>query len=98
VDAAVLGANEGNATVTPDPVRLANGKAGQLALAWKDLEPGSYIGRVTFDGASAPTFVSVVVAPGGTAGVPPASENPKNMKETGKVVNDDLTRTPDNSI
>ena len=28
VDAAVLGANVGNATVTPDPVRLANGKAG----------------------------------------------------------------------
>jgi hypothetical protein len=39
VDAAVLGANEGNATVTPDPVRLANGKAGQLALAWKNLPP-----------------------------------------------------------
>jgi subtilisin family serine protease len=98
VDAAVLGANEGNATVTPDPVRLGNGRAGQLALAWKALAPGSYIGRVTFDGASAPTFVSVVVTPGGSAGVPPASENPKKKKETGKVVNDDLTRTPDNSI
>ena len=74
------------------------GKAGKLALAWKNLTPGSYIGRVTFDGASAPTFVSVVVAPAGTAAVPPASEDPKKKKETGKVVNDDLTRTPDNSI
>ena len=70
VDAAVLGANVGNATVAPDPVRLANGRSGHLALSWKNLVPGSYIGRVTFDGASAPTFVSVVVTPAGVAGVP----------------------------
>ncbi|APX04382.1 protease [Arthrobacter sp. QXT-31] len=98
VDAAVLGANEGNATVTPDPVRLANGLGGELVLAWKDLAPGSYIGRITFDGTSSPTFVNVVVAEGGAVAVAPASEDPKEMKEQGKVQNEDLTRSPDNSI
>lgn len=98
VDAAVLGANVGNATVTPDPVRLANGASGKLALAWNSLAPGSYIGRVTFAGASAPTFVSVVVTPGATTAVPPASEDPKKKKERGKVHNEDLTKAPDNSI
>jgi subtilisin family serine protease len=98
VDAAVLGANVGNATVTPDPVRLANGASGKLALTWNGLAPGSYIGRVTFAGASAPTFVSVVVTPGGTTGVPPASEDPKKKKARGKVQNEDLTTAPDNSI
>jgi subtilisin family serine protease len=98
VDAAVLGANEGNATVTPDPLRLANGLSGKLALTWKNLAPGSYIGRITFDGASAPTFVSVVVAEGGAVAVAPASEDPKKKKERGKVQNQDLTRSPDNSI
>lgn len=98
VDAAVLGANEGNATVTPDPVRLSNGLSGKLALTWKNLAPGSYIGRITFDGASAPTFVSVVVAEGGAVVVAPASEDPKKKKERGKVQNQDLTRSPDNSI
>ena len=98
VDAAVLGANEGNATVTPDPVRLANGLGGELVLAWKDLAPGSYIGRITFDGTSSPTFVNVVVAEGGAVAVAPASEDPKKMKEQGKVQNEDLTRSPDNSI
>lgn len=99
VDAAVLGANVENATVAPDPVRLANGRSGNLALSWKNLVPGSYIGRITFDGASAPTFVSVVVTPGGVTGVPPASEDPKKKKEEqGKVLNEDLTRIPDNSV
>jgi hypothetical protein len=98
VDAAVLGANVGNATVAPDPVRLDNGRFGNLALSWQNLAPGSYIGRITFDGASAPTFVSVVVTPGAVAGVPPASEDPKKKKERGKVHNEDLTRIPDNSI
>jgi subtilisin family serine protease len=98
VDAAVLGANEGNATVAPDPVRLANGLGGKLALTWKNLAPGSYIGRITFDGASSPTFVNVVVAEGGAVAVAPASEDPKKKKEQGKVQNEDLTRSPDNSI
>jgi subtilisin family serine protease len=98
VDAAVLGANEGNATVTPDPIRLTNGKTGRLALTWKNLVPGSYIGRITYDGASSPTFVNVVVAEGGAVAVAPASEDPKKKKEQGKVQNEDLKRSPDNSI
>lgn len=98
VDAAVLGANEGNAAVTPDPVRLANGLGGKLALTWKNLAPGSYIGRITFDGASSPTVVNVVVAEGGAVAVAPASEDPKKKKEQGKVQNEDLMRTPDNSV
>ena len=53
VDAAVLGANVGNATVTPNPLRLANGQSGILKLEWKDLAEGSYIGRVTFAGSTA---------------------------------------------
>ena len=63
VDAAVLGANVGNATLTPNPLRLANGKSGKVTLNWKGLAAGSYIGRVTFAGASEPTFVSVLVTP-----------------------------------
>ena len=70
VDAAVLGADVGNATVTPNPLRLGNGQSGILKLRWKDLAPGSYIGRLTFAGSSAPTFVSVAVMPGGTVAVP----------------------------
>lgn len=70
VDAAVLGANVGNATVTPNPLRLGNGQSGMVNLQWKDLAEGSYIGRVTFAGSSTPTFVSVAVTPGGTVVVP----------------------------
>ena len=72
VDAAVLGEVEGNATLTPNPLRLANGKAGKVTLNWKGWTPGSYIGRVTFDGASDPTFVTVLVTPAGAVVVPPA--------------------------
>lgn len=70
VDAAVLGANVGNATVTPNPLRLGNGQSGMVNLQWKDLAEGSYIGRVTFAGSSTPTFVSVAVTPGGAVVVP----------------------------
>ena len=66
----MLGANVGNATVTPNPLRLGNGQAGTVKLQWKDLAAGSYIGRVTFAGSSVPTFVSVAVTPGGTVVVP----------------------------
>ena len=61
MDAAVLGANENNATLTPNPLVLPNGEAGKVTLNWTGLKPGSYIGRVTFAGASEPTFVSVLV-------------------------------------
>ena len=75
VDAAILGANVGNATLTPNPLRLANGKSGNVTMNWKDLAAGSYIGRVTFAGASEPTFVSVLVNPSGAVVVPPTSED-----------------------
>ncbi|WP_416377099.1 S8 family serine peptidase [Arthrobacter sp. CDRTa11] len=88
VDAAVLGANVGNATVSPNPLRLGNGQPGVLTLAWKDLAAGSYIGRISFAGSSTPTFVSVVVTPGSTAVVPadeqaddPAKPDQKEAKE-----------------
>ena len=75
VDAAVLGANVGNATLTPNPLRLANGTSGQVTMNWKGLAVGSYIGRVTYAGASEPTFVSVLVTPAGAVVVPPTSED-----------------------
>jgi hypothetical protein len=75
VDAAILGANVGNATLTPNPLRLANGKSGVVTMNWKDLAAGSYIGRVTFAGASDPTFVSVLVTASGAVVVPPTSED-----------------------
>ena len=75
VDAAVLGDVVGKASLNPSPLRLANGKAGTVTLNWKGLSEGSYIGRVTFAGASDPTFVSVLVTPAGAVVVPPTSED-----------------------
>ncbi len=75
VDAAVLGANEGNASLSPNPLRLGNGAAGTVTLNWEGLNQGSYIGRVTFAGASDPTFVSVLVTPAGAVMVTPTSED-----------------------
>jgi hypothetical protein len=92
VDAAVLGANEGNASVTPNPIKLANGKKGTIALNWEKLEPGSYIGRLTFAGTSEPSFVTVVVNPGGSV-VVPDNENPgKDKKHRGKIRGDEPTQ------
>ncbi|WP_354188321.1 S8 family peptidase [Arthrobacter sp. UYCu712] len=75
VDASVLVPSVGNASLNPNPLRLANGKSGAVTLNWKNLAVGSYIGRVTFAGASDPTFVSVLVTPAGTVVVPPTSED-----------------------
>ena len=75
VDSSVLVPNVGNATLTPNPLRLANGTAGKVTLNWKGLAVGSYVGRITFIGASEPTFVSVLVTPAGAVVVPPTSED-----------------------
>lgn len=75
LDAAILGADEGNATVTPDPLKLSNGQKGELTLTWKGLEAGSYVGRVTYEGSEQETFVSVVVT--GTSSGLPALELPE---------------------
>ena len=76
--AAVLGANTGNATVTPNPLQLANGQSGFVVLTWSGLETGSYIGRVTFGDSGTETFVSVIVTPAGNAVAP---DNDKNKKD-----------------
>ncbi|MCU1540126.1 MAG: protease [Arthrobacter sp.] len=75
VDASVLVPNVGNATLAPNPLRLGNGNSGSVSLKWEGLKVGSYIGRVTFAGASDPTFVSVLVTSAGTVVVPPTSED-----------------------
>lgn len=75
VEAAVLGANVGNASVSPNPLKLTNGKAGKVTLNWKGLAAGSYIGRITFEGSSDPTFVTVMVSPDGTTAVAPTAED-----------------------
>nr|WP_209320105.1 S8 family serine peptidase [Paenarthrobacter nicotinovorans] len=96
VDAAVLGANQGNATVTPNPIRLANGKTGQISLNWKNLEPGSYIGRLTFAGTSEPSFVTVLVNPGGAVVVPDEEDPKKDKKDKknhGKIRGDEPTQS-----
>lgn len=66
-DAAILGANENNASLTPDPLTLTNGTSGEVTLSWTGLEPGSYVGRVTYAGSTAVTDVSVVVSEAGVA-------------------------------
>ncbi|MDP5226494.1 MULTISPECIES: S8 family serine peptidase [Arthrobacter] len=91
LEASILGANVGNATIAPNPLVLKNGKSGNLTLAWNGLTPGSYIGRISFDGASAPTFVSVVVGPSGA--VAPAVESPDDA--TRAKAEQELQKRPD---
>ncbi|MHA7180016.1 S8 family serine peptidase [Arthrobacter sp. MDB2-24] len=61
IDAVILKSGENNATLTPNPLVLANGSTGAVTLAWTGLTPGSYVGRVTYAGSSAVTYVTVVV-------------------------------------
>ncbi|WP_420867319.1 S8 family serine peptidase [Arthrobacter silviterrae] len=70
VDAAVLGGSVGNASVSPNPLQLANGKPGDVTLSWTGLAPGSYLGRVSFGDTGTQTFVSVIITDGGAAVVP----------------------------
>ena len=78
--------------MTPNPIRLANGKAGTISLNWTNLTPGSYIGRLTFEGTSEPSFVTVVVSPGGAA-VVPDNENPAKDKKSNKIRGDEPTQS-----
>ncbi|GIU55790.1 hypothetical protein NicSoilC12_15390 [Arthrobacter sp. NicSoilC12] len=91
VDAAVLGKVEGKASLSPNPLRLANGKAGKVTLSWDGLQVGSYIGRVTFAGASDPTFVSVLVTPAGSVVVPPTSEDQDSNDGPGDDADGDIS-------
>ncbi|MHA7305361.1 S8 family serine peptidase [Arthrobacter sp. TMN-49] len=83
VDAAILGADAGNATVAPNPLKLANGKSGNVTLSWTGLAPGNYLGRVAFGDAGTETFVSVIVSPDGTA-VVPAEDGEDSKDSNGK--------------
>ncbi len=79
VDAAVLGNNVGNATVSPNPLKLANGKSGNVTLSWMGLEAGSYLGRISFGDAGTETFVSLIISPSGAV-VAPGNEGPNKDK------------------
>ena len=95
VDAAILGSNEGNATVTPNPIKLKNGKKGQITLAWTGLEPGSYIGRLSFEGTSSPTFVSVIISADGAVAVAP--EQQLGGAPAGEKLQGEERELPDNA-
>jgi hypothetical protein len=70
VDAVVLGGDEGNLTVSPDPIQFKNGKESTVTLSWTGLEPGSYVGRVFFGNAGS-TAVSLEVGANGATSVTP---------------------------
>lgn len=76
IDAVVLGANENNATLTPNPLALANGSTGAVTLGWTGLTPGSYVGRVSYAGSSTVTYVTVVVDGEGEAQTQLPTVNP----------------------
>ncbi|WP_426998065.1 S8 family serine peptidase [Pseudarthrobacter sp. N5] len=53
VEALLLGGDEGNLTVTPDPLVLANGASGSVAASWSGLEAGNWVAVLRFgNGAS----------------------------------------------
>ena len=91
-DAAILGADEGNASISPNPLELANGESGEVTLNWAGLEPGSYVGRVTYAGSTAVTFVSVVVD--GTGVAAPTAVSPSGGAN--KLPSADGDSTPTN--
>lgn len=76
IEGVALGANEDNATLTPNPLALANGTTGAVTLNWTGLTAGSYVGRVSYAGSSAITYVSVAVGGAGEVAVAPAAELP----------------------
>ncbi|WP_298251812.1 S8 family serine peptidase [uncultured Arthrobacter sp.] len=83
IDAAILGGDENNAKVTPNPLRLANGTTGAVTLTWTGLAPGSYVGRVSYAGSSATTYVTVLVDGKGQATAQLPSVNPADKLLTG---------------
>ncbi len=83
VNAAVLAANAGNASVTPNPLNLRNGKSGNVTLGWTGLAPGSYLGRISFGDGGTETFVSVLITPDGSA-VAPDDDKKGNGKDKPK--------------
>ncbi|WP_082177544.1 S8 family serine peptidase [Arthrobacter sp. RIT-PI-e] len=76
IEAVVLGAGLNNATVTPNPLVLANGSTGAVTVNWTGLAPGSYVGRITYAGSSAITNVAVTVTGTAPTAAPAAVELP----------------------
>ncbi len=73
INTVALSGDTGNLTVSPDPLKLRNGKSGTVQAAWSGLKPGSWVGLVKFsDGAS--TAVTVNVSGDGTMAQEPAAE------------------------
>lgn len=46
---------------SPDPVPVTQGQSSSFDAVWSGLEPGRYLGRLSYDGALAPTYVYVDV-------------------------------------
>ncbi|WP_325169852.1 S8 family serine peptidase [Arthrobacter sedimenti] len=83
IAAAILKSGENNATLTPNPLVLANGSTGAVTLAWTGLTPGSYVGRVSYAGSSAVTYVTVVVDGEGEATAQLPAVDPADKLLTG---------------
>ncbi|WP_081747481.1 S8 family serine peptidase [Arthrobacter sp. Br18] len=66
VESTVLAGDEGNMTVSPNPLKVKNGKESQVTVSWSGLEPGNYVGRIEFGTGSA-TAVSLTVGADGSA-------------------------------
>ncbi|MBG6183403.1 subtilisin family serine protease [Arthrobacter sp. CAN_A214] len=73
VESTVLGGDEGNLTVDPNPLQLVNGQEARVTVSWNGLEAGSYVGLVQF-GTGPVTTVNLTVGSGKkAAGAPPAA-------------------------
>nr|WP_253908447.1 S8 family serine peptidase [Arthrobacter sp. H41] len=74
VESTVLEGDEGNMTVSPNPLPVRNGKGAKVTVSWNGLEPGSYVGRIGF-GTGPATAVSLTVGASGsvTAASPEAT-------------------------
>ncbi|MFJ6003003.1 S8 family serine peptidase [Arthrobacter sp. NPDC092385] len=83
IDAVILGGNENNATLTPNPLALANGSTGAVTLAWTGLAPGSYVGRISYAGSSIVTYATVVVDGEGEAQAQLPTVDPADKLLTG---------------
>ena len=53
----------GNFYAEPDPVPVTQGQTTSYNAVWSDLLPGRYLGMMEYDGALAPTYVTVSVGP-----------------------------------
>lgn len=74
VETVVLAGDEGNLTLSPNPLVRRNGESAEVTASWTGLEPGNYIGMVTFGETGPRTAVNVAV--GDPAGEPPAGGAP----------------------